>query len=46
MTTGQAFLLVYDITSRRSFEEMEQYREQTLRNRGGNWVPMVLIGLR
>jgi GTPase KRas protein len=45
MRSGQAFLLVYDITRRSSFDELESFREQILRVKDADWVPMVLLGL-
>lgn len=43
MRGGQGFLLVYSITSRTSFEETAQFREQILRVKDADKVPMVLI---
>jgi GTPase KRas protein len=45
MQSGQAFLLVYDITRRSSFDELESYHDQILRVKNVDWAPMVLIGL-
>ena len=44
MRTGQGFLLVYAITSRNSFEEIDAFREQILRVKDADKVPMVLCG--
>merc|ERR1711975_70811 len=44
MRTGQGFLLVYAITSRASFDEITSFREQILRVRDEDKVPMVLVG--
>lgn len=44
MRTGQGFLLVYAITSRGSFEEINQFRDQILRVKDADHVPMVLCG--
>jgi len=44
MRTGQGFLLVYAITSRGSFEEISAFREQILRVKDADKVPMVLCG--
>ena len=44
MRTGQGFLLVYSITSRQSFEELETFREQILRVKDADKVPMVVVG--
>jgi GTPase KRas protein len=44
MRTGQGFLCVYSITSRSSFEEISSFREQILRVKEEEHVPMVLVG--
>jgi len=44
MRTGQGFLLVYAITSRGSFDEINAFREQILRVKDADHVPMVLCG--
>jgi len=44
MRTGQAFLCVYAITSRTSFDEITSFREQILRVKDEENVPMVLVG--
>ncbi len=44
MRTGEGFLLVYAITSRASFEETTTFREQILRVKDKESVPMVLVG--
>eukprot|EP00736_Rhodelphis_marinus_P009049 Rmarinus@m.10025 len=44
MRTGQGFLLVYSITSRSSFEEIASFREQILRVKDADKVPMVIVG--
>lgn len=44
MRTGQGFLCVYSITSRSSFEEISSFREQILRVKEEDNVPMVLVG--
>jgi len=44
MRTGQGFLLVYAITSRGSFDEINAFREQILRVKDMDHVPMVLCG--
>ncbi len=44
MRTGQGFLCVYSITSRTSFEEISSFREQILRVKEEEKVPMVLVG--
>eukprot|EP01115_Flamella_aegyptia_P015581 TRINITY_DN96790_c0_g1_i1.p1 TRINITY_DN96790_c0_g1~~TRINITY_DN96790_c0_g1_i1.p1 ORF type:complete len:190 (+),score=91.77 TRINITY_DN96790_c0_g1_i1:34-603(+) len=44
MRTGQGFLLVYAITSRSSFDEVNTFREQILRVKDKDRVPMALVG--
>ena len=44
MRTGQGFILVYAITSRSSFDEISSFRDQILRVKDKDKVPMVLIG--
>ena len=44
MRTGQGFLCVYAITSRSSFDEINAFREQILRVKDADTVPMVLVG--
>jgi len=44
METGQGFVLVYNITNRTSFEEIESFRTQILRVKERESVPMVLSG--
>jgi len=44
MRTGEGFLLVYSVTSRASFEEMTNWRDQILRIKACQRVPMVLCG--
>jgi len=44
MRTGQGFILVYAITSRSSFDEIASFREQILRVKDKDKVPMVLVG--
>jgi GTPase KRas protein len=43
MRTGEGFLLVYAITSRSSFDEISTFREQILRVKDKETVPMVLV---
>jgi GTPase KRas protein len=40
---SQGFLLVYSSSSRRSFEEVEEFRDEILRKKGLESVPMILI---
>ena len=44
MRTGQGFLCTYAITSRSSFDEITSFREQILRVKDEDKVPMVLVG--
>eukprot|EP01106_Pelomyxa_sp_JSP_P009800 TRINITY_DN2661_c0_g2_i1.p1 TRINITY_DN2661_c0_g2~~TRINITY_DN2661_c0_g2_i1.p1 ORF type:complete len:120 (+),score=23.53 TRINITY_DN2661_c0_g2_i1:246-605(+) len=44
MRTGQGFLCIYSVTSRSSFEEIATFREQILRVKDADKVPMVLCG--
>ncbi|KJE88688.1 ras family protein [Capsaspora owczarzaki ATCC 30864] len=43
MRTGEGFLCVYAITSRPSFEEIHPFREQILRVKDADEVPMILV---
>ncbi|CAI2009612.1 hypothetical protein SEUBUCD646_0G04060 [Saccharomyces eubayanus] len=42
--SGMGFLLVYSVTDRQSLEELMELREQVLRIKDSDRVPMVLIG--
>jgi len=44
MRTGQGFVMVYSITSRSSFDEINAFREQILRVKDKDSVPLVLAG--
>lgn len=44
MRTGQGFLCVYSITNRSTFEEISAFREQILRVKDTDKVPMVIVG--
>jgi GTPase KRas protein len=44
MRTGQGFVVVYDITSRSSFEEVQIFKEQIHRVKDKDRVPIVLVG--
>ena len=44
MRTGQGFILVFAITSRSSFDEIVSFKEQILRVKDKDRVPMVLVG--
>jgi GTPase KRas protein len=43
MRTGQGFILVYAITSRSSFDEVTSFRDQILRVKDKDKVPMILV---
>lgn len=44
MRTGEGFLLVYSVTSRASFEEIMNFRNQILRVKDADAFPMVIVG--
>ena len=44
MRNGEGFLLVYSITESKSFNELKNFREQILRVKNLEKVPMVLFG--
>jgi len=44
MRTGMGFILTYSITSRSSFEEIPAFREQILRVKDADKVPIILVG--
>ncbi|KAK5654357.1 hypothetical protein OQA88_7266 [Cercophora sp. LCS_1] len=44
MKTGQGFLLVFSITSRASLEELVTLREEILRIKDDEKVPVVIVG--
>jgi len=44
MRTGQGFIMVFSITSRSSFDEINSFRDQILRVKDKDRVPMVLVG--
>jgi len=44
MRTGQGFLLIYAITSRSSFDEVNNFKDQIGRVKDKAKVPMILIG--
>lgn len=43
MRTGEGFLLVYSITSRNSFEEINQFHQQILRVKDRDLFPVVVV---
>jgi GTPase KRas protein len=44
MRSGQGFLLVYSITEKNSLNELNTFRDQILRVKDAEKVPMVIIG--
>lgn len=44
MKNGQGFVLVYSITAQSTFNDLTDLREQILRVKDANSVPMVLVG--
>jgi len=44
MKNGQGFVLVYSITSQATFNDLADLREQILRVKDQDDVPMVLVG--
>lgn len=44
MRSGEGFVVVYSTTSRSSFEEVLSFREQILRVKDKDQVPMILVG--
>ena len=44
MRTGEGFLLVYSITSRQSFEEIQQFQQQILRVKDKDYFPIIMVG--
>ena len=44
MRTGQGFLIVYSVTSPSSFHEVSQFRDQILRVKDADKVPIVIVG--
>ena len=44
MKSGQGFLLVFSITSQSSFRELSELREQLVRIKDDEKVPLVLVG--
>jgi len=44
MRTGQGFLLVYSIIARTSFDEVAGFRDQILRVKDSDSVPLVIVG--
>lgn len=44
MRDGHGFLLVFDVSNKRSFEDLHRYTEQIYRVKDAERVPMVLVG--
>jgi len=44
MRGGEGFVIVYSITDRKSFSEVTEFRDRTLRVKDAERVPMVLVG--
>jgi len=44
MRTGEGFLCVYSITSRSSFDEVSSFRDQILRVKDADAVPIIILG--
>lgn len=44
MRTGQGFILTYAVTSRSSFDEIANFREQILRVKDDDSAPIVICG--
>lgn len=44
MRSGEGFLCVFAVNSSKSFEDINQYREQIKRVKDADEVPMVLVG--
>ena len=44
MRFGEAFVVVYSVTSRSSFEEVSAFRDGILRAKDADDVPMILVG--
>ena len=44
MRTGEGFLLVFSVTDRSSFDEIERFHKQILRVKDRDQFPMILVG--
>ena len=44
MRTAHGFLIVYSVTSLSSFHEVSQFRDQILRVKDADTVPIVIVG--
>ena len=43
MRTGEGFLIIYSITSRKSFEEIMTFQQQILRVTDKDYFPIILV---
>ncbi|CAJ0839260.1 9301_t:CDS:10 [Entrophospora sp. SA101] len=41
---GEGFLLVYSVSSRSTFEQVERFKNQIVRIKGSNKIPLILVG--
>mmetsp|Transcript_27737 Transcript_27737/g.39094 ORF Transcript_27737/g.39094 Transcript_27737/m.39094 type:complete len:195 (+) Transcript_27737:203-787(+) len=44
MRGGEGFIIVYSITDKKSFQEVTEFRDRTLRVKDKERVPMILVG--
>ena len=44
MRTTQSFIMVYSISDRKSFDEIQYFWEQILRVKDVDWCPSILVG--
>jgi len=44
MKTGEGFMLVYNIASRQSFEEILTFQQQILREKDKDYFPIIIVG--
>merc|ERR1712228_169770 len=44
MRSGEGFLVVFDVSNAKSFQEVDNYRERISRVKDKDKVPMVLVG--
>ena len=42
--SGEGFLLLYDVTSRPSFERMQEWFDWIRRVKDSQWIPLILVG--
>ncbi|CAJ0762879.1 22532_t:CDS:1, partial [Entrophospora sp. SA101] len=41
---GEGFLLVYSVSSRSTFEQVERFKNQIVRIKGSKKIPLILVG--